>query len=324
MSNRKNSALLGAFVVGAIVIAVAGALFFGGGGFGAERSRVVMVFDGSLRGLNVGAPVALRGVTIGQVTDIDLQLSASRGEVTMIVEAEIEPTNVQMLERVDDSIAHDLVAHGLRAQLNTQSLLTGLLYIQLDFFPDSEARLAGIDRGVPEIPTIPTELEQLRMSLQAIDYVAIAENLSRIGNGMDALLNNPDMQALPGSIRSTMVAVEQASVELTETIDDASPRLAALLNEGGATLSTVNARLPAMMDSFEGSLDSFESALASAESSLQRLEQAASPDSAPRQQLRAALQELSLAARALRSLAYSLDAHPESLLRGRQSEETTE
>ena len=73
MSERRTSVLVGAFLVGAVVIAIAGALFFAGGGLGAQRSKVIMAFDGSLRGLTIGAPIALRGVTIGQVTDIDLQ-----------------------------------------------------------------------------------------------------------------------------------------------------------------------------------------------------------------------------------------------------------
>ena len=321
MSSRTGSALLGAFVIGALVIAVVGALFIGGGGFNKERSTVIMAFDGSLRGLNVGAPVALRGVTIGQVTDIDLLLDPSKRDLTMVVEAEIEASNVQMLDRVDENIAHDLIDRGLRAQLNTQSLLTGLLYVQLDFYPDNEARLANLDWGVPEIPTIPTELEQLRNSLEKIDYGEIADSLNRIASGMDALLNNPDMQALPGAARDTMLAIEKASTELTQMVDGSTERLAVLLDEGGAALSVINGQLPDMLASFNSSLDNFDGAVSAAEASLKRMEQATAPDSAPRQQLQGALQELSLAARALRSLAYSLEEHPESLLRGRRAEE---
>jgi paraquat-inducible protein B len=320
VSSRTQSALVGAFVVGAIVIAVAGGLFFAGIGLGTERSKVVMVFEGSLHGLNVGAPVALRGVTIGQVTDIDVLLNPAEGDLTMIVEAEIEAANVQMLQRVDENIAHELVARGLRAQLNTQSLLTGLLYIQLDFYPDSTPRLANLDRGIPEIPTIPTELEQLRRSLAEIDLVALSDSVDRIATGVAALVNNEDMQALPAAMRSTVEAVQSASDELTATLGANSERVAALLDEGGATLRTVNERLPGVMGSLESSLQRFEGAIASAEASLASLEAAAAPDSAPRQQLQAALQELSLAARALRFLAYSLEEYPESLLRGRAPE----
>lgn len=322
MSNRSSSVLLGAFAVGAVVIALAGALFVAGSGFGSQSTKVFMVFDGSLRGLNVGAPVALRGVTIGQVTDIDLLLNASEGDLTMVVEAELDASNVQLLDQVDGQIASDLVNRGLRAQLNTQSLLTGLLYVQLDFFPGKPGELADLDRGVTQIPTIPTELEQLRNSLEKIDYSAITEKFERITDGLDGFLNSDEMQALPGAMRDTLVAVQQASDKLSTSVDDNSIRIATLLEEGTSTMRTLNQSLPSIVTSLEGAMDTFEVVLASAESSLSSIEKATAPDSGPRQQMVAALQELSLAARALRSLAYSLETHPESLLRGRATEES--
>jgi paraquat-inducible protein B len=309
MSERKSSILVGAFVVGALIIAAAGALFFAGGGLGSERSKVVMVFDGSLRGLTIGAPVALRGVTIGQVTDIDLILDADQGSVTMIVEAEIDPASMQLVGSVTESILDELVARGLAAQLNTQSLLTGLLYIQLDFQPDH-----------PQIPTIPTELEQLRRSLESIDYAAIAENVDRIATGLDTLLNSTDMQALPGSMRSSLAALETASNSLTTTLEDNSPALTAFLEEGTSTIATLNDQLPAITDSIESSLARLDEALVSANQSFTGLEQVVAPNSPPRRQLSEAMKEVTLAARALRSLARSLEEHPESLLRGRQGD----
>lgn len=321
MSERSSSVMVGAFVVGAIVIGMAGALFFAGGGLGgSDSSKVVMVFDGSLRGLNVGAPVALRGVTIGQVTEIDLLLDADEGEVTMSVVAQIDPSSMQLAGRVTENINQELVERGLRAQLDTQSLLTGLLYIQLDFHPNTKAAYAEIESPYPQIPTIPTELEQLRQSLESIDYGAIAANVDRIATGMDSLLNNPDMQALPGSLRTSLAAVEGASQALNQTLADNSAQFAALLTKSGAAMDKLNEQLPAISLAVTSSLAELDTALEAAGGSLSRLEAAAAPDSAPRRQLSQAMHELSLAARALRSLARSLDEHPESLLRGRQED----
>ncbi|WP_439105974.1 MlaD family protein [Congregibacter sp.] len=322
MSERRSSILVGAFVVGALIISSAGALFFAGGGLGIEKGKVVMVFDGSLRGLTIGAPVALRGVTIGQVTDIDLILDADQGEVTMIVEAEIDPTSMQLVSSVTESVLDELVARGLSAQLNTQSLLTGLLYIQLDFQPEKEATLSQIDSSHPQIPTIPTELEQIRRSLESIDYAAIAENIDHIATGLDELLNSSDMQALPGSMRSSLAALETASNSLSTTLADNSPALTALLEEGTNTVATLNAQLPEITNSIESSLQRLDEALVSANKSLEGLEQASAPDSPPRRQLSQAMQEVTLAARALRSLARSLEEHPESLLRGRKEDDS--
>lgn len=318
MSERRASILVGAFAVGAVVIAIAGALFVAGGGIGSDRSRFVMVFDGSLRGLNVGAPVALRGVTVGEVTDIDLILHAEEGDLIMMVEAEINANNVQLRGAVDSDMAEELVRLGLRAQLNLQSLLTGLLYIQLDFKPETPATLVDVPSELAQIPTIPTELEQLRSSLEKVDYAAITESLDHIARSMDTLLSSDEAQGLPAAIQGTLGALERASVELESALKENSGRLATLLDEGGRAAAEINTQLPHMAESLTNSLDQLDGALASAQTSLLRLEEAAAPDSPPRRQLSGAMQELSLAARALRSLALSLEENPQALLRGRQ------
>jgi paraquat-inducible protein B len=318
MSERTSSVLVGAFVVGAIVIAVATGLYFAGGGMGAQKSKVVMVFGGSLRGLTIGAPIALRGVTIGQVTDIDLLLDAESGEVTMAVVGEIDPGTVKVEGKVNDLLRDELVKRGLRAQLNPQSLLTGLLYVQLDFHPDNEPVFADVPFPYTQIPTIPTELEQLRRSLETIDYNAIAVNIDRIASGLDQFLSNPDLQALPGTLRESLVSLGSASDSLKETLTGSGPALAELLDESRSVMGEIGAEIPRLGERLDGTLDRFDEALASTSASLERLEDAAAPGSAPRRQLSTALQELSLAARALRSLARSLEEHPEALLRGRR------
>ncbi len=321
MNERSSGLLVGAFVVGALVIGTAGALFVAGGGFGAAKSTVVMVFDGSLRGLNIGAPIALRGVTVGQVTDIDLILDAAHGEVTMAVVGEIDPTTMRLEGEVTESIHDELVSRGLRAQLNTQSLLTGLLYVQLDFHPGTEMNLQEVDSPHPQIPTIPTELEQLRQSLESIDYAEISESIDRIATGLDALLNDPDMQALPTSLRSSVASLEAASKSVTQLVEASTPALVGIIEDGRETVAALNEQIPQIGVRINSSLASLEEALVSANGTLARLEAATAPDSAPRRQISQAVQEISLAARALRSLARSLEEHPEALLRGRGATE---
>lgn len=318
MSERRASILVGAFAVGALLIAVVGALFFAGTGIGVERTRVVMAFEGSLRGLNVGAPVALRGVTVGQVTDIDLLLNAELGDLDMVVTAEIDSGTVQLVGRVEEDLPAELVKRGLRAQLGVQSLLTGLLYVQLDFHPQEEASVADIDSPLPQIPTIPTEMEVLRSSLERIDYAAVTDSLDRIASSLDSLLSSEDTQAIPAALRSTLDSVSAASASLESALEDNSARLATLLDNGSDSLAHINTQLPAMSASINGSLQNLDQALLAAQSSLQNIEAATAPDSLPRQQMGMALQELRLAARALRSLAKTLEENPQSLLRGRR------
>ena len=204
MSEQKKTVAIGAFVVGALLIAVSAVIFALGTGFGKERSTVVMVFEGSVKGLTVGAPVALRGVQIGQVTDIELILDSDTAELIMLVEAELRGDNVRRTGTNAESLTEELISRGLRGQLNTQSILTGLLYVQLDFHPDSELILADIDSPHLQIPTIPTELERLTRKLESIDFVAVATNLEEIAAGVNDFVTSQAFQDLPiqYSIRS--------------------------------------------------------------------------------------------------------------------------
>jgi paraquat-inducible protein B len=281
-----------------------------------------MVFDGSPARAQRGRAGSASGRhRWGRSQNIDLILDAEEGDLIMMVEAEIDANNVQLHGAVDSDMAEELVRRGLRAQLNLQSLLTGLLYIQLDFKPETPARLVDVASELAQIPTIPTELEQLRSSLEKVDYAAITESLDHIARSLDTLLSSDEAQGLPGAMQDTLAAVERASVELESALKDNSDRLARLLDEGGQAVAQLNTRLPQMAESLTNSLDKLDGALASAQTSLVRLEQAAAPDSPPRQQLSGAMQELSLAARALRSLALSLEENPQALLRGRQETE---
>ena len=136
MSERTDNTLLGAFVLGGITITIALLVYVLGSGINQSTQRVVMVFDGSVKGLTIGAPVALRGVSIGQVTDIRV-LFGEDNAVNLLMEVEaVLDTPKFLRERQGqkmDELEPELFAEGLRAQLNTQSLLTGLLYVELDF-----------------------------------------------------------------------------------------------------------------------------------------------------------------------------------------------
>ena len=323
MTERKNSVLVGAFVIGAIIVAVVGTLWFAGGGLGSERTKVVMVFDGSVHGLTVGAPVALRGVNIGQVTNIDVIFDAKQIAVTMLVTAEILTDSIQMVGAqadLDKLNPKQLIDSGLRAKLETQSMLTGLLYIQLDFLPEKEANLAEIDSPYTQIPTIPTELEVIRRSLENVDFAAIAANLHRIADGLDGLLNSEEMQALPSSLHDSLAAVEGAGSSLKNALDETSPALARILETGGETMATLNTELPKITGSLEQRLLRLEETLSTANEMLKRIELAASADSHLMRQLNQSMQDLSLSARALRTLAVSIEEHPESLIRGRKGD----
>jgi paraquat-inducible protein B len=191
--SRANPAVIGAFVVGAIALIVIGLLVFGGASWFAKRNTYIAYFPGSVKGLNVGAPVDFRGVNIGQVTDIRvvfdpkdvsaripvvMQLDQSRIDVVGIVRT---GTQMEQLQR--------MIQAGFRAQLQAQSLLTGLLYVNLDIKPDTPVRLTGGKQPYPEIPTLPSGMEQLQETAGDI-----AQQLPTVINRLNDLLASIDSQ----------------------------------------------------------------------------------------------------------------------------------
>lgn len=321
MSESKNTVALGAFVVGALLIAVSAVIFALGTGFGKERSTVVMVFEGSVKGLTVGAPVALRGVQIGQVTDIELILDSDTAELIMLVEAELRGDNIRRTGTNADSLTEELISRGLRAQLNTQSILTGLLYVQLDFHPDSELILAQIDSPHLQIPTIPTELERLTRKLESIDFAKVATNLEEIAAGVNDFVSSEAFQELPIQLQQTLVSVTGLSDQLQGQLASTGPKLDAVLDGAAVTVGTANAELPRLAELVASNLEVLESAITAFENGMENIDALVDYDSATIHELNRALRDLSQAGRALQQLVRSLEEQPESLIRGRSGDQ---
>lgn len=320
MSEKPHTVAIGAFIAGALLIALTTFLFLIGSGFGGKQ-KVVMAFDGSVTGLNVGAPVALRGVQVGQVTNIEAVLDSANLELIMVVEAEFDPDAVRMQGTVSDDLTEELLARGLRAQLNTQSLLTGLLYIQLDFHPNSELKLADIDSPYFQFPTIPTDLERIAKTLQDIDVAALAEQLTKMVDSINALVSSSDFQTLPESTRGALQSFTTLSDQLQTQLTSTGPKLDKLLADAALTFDSANQQLPAISQLVQKNLEILDEAIGAFEDTLRGVEGLVSHDSPTLYQLNKALQELSQAGRSLKSLASTLEDNPEALLRGKRGDE---
>src|SRR6266446_7581952 len=173
MGSKISPTTIGAFVVGAIVLVVAGALLFGGGKFLQEKLPYVLFFDSPVEGLNVGAPVIFRGVQVGQVTDVSAIADPQTFEIMIRVKIELVRGVVKVGAsggRFKDQYQayQGLVQKGVRASLRMQSFVTGLLFVALDFHPDTPIKLVGLDKAYPEIPTIPSDMDQLKSTIQEV------------------------------------------------------------------------------------------------------------------------------------------------------------
>jgi len=321
MNEKPHTVAIGSFIVGALLIAISGLIFIGGSGFGSDRNKVVMVFDGSVKGLSVGAPVALRGVQIGQVTDIQLIFDTDTVDVIMVVEAELSNQNVRRKgSATEDDFTEELIARGMRAQLNTQSLLTGLLYIQLDFFPDTAINLADIESRYIQLPTVPTELERLTRELESVNWAQLANDMKDIAAGINQFIGSEEFQALPAGLTSALASYEKLSDDIQLLLTTSGPKFNRVLDSTGDTVETFNNELPKFSALAEENLNLLDDALIAFQEAMTEIDALVSADSATTYELNKALRELAQAGRALQLLAKTLEEQPEAMIRGKRED----
>jgi paraquat-inducible protein B len=214
-----------------------------------ERQHYVLRFTESVRGLSVGAPVDFRGITIGEVIAIQPQLSPASAEISMQVEVSLQPGRL----RTPGSKSHlpagatsedaafrafvdQLVAKGLRAQLRNGNLVTGQLYVALDFFPGAGAARPDWAASPPRLPTQRGSLDELQTTLMRIvgklDKLPIEEigtdtrkllaSLQRSVDETEALLKRID-NLTDGEVRSTIVEARSAIADTRKLIASDAP-----------------------------------------------------------------------------------------------------
>ena len=321
MSEKPNTVAIGAFIVGAALIVISALLFISGSGWGGDKSKIVMVFEGSVKGLTLGAPVALRGVQIGQVTDIHLLFDTDTIDITMTVEAEIDNNKFETRGDAAGYMGDEMIARGLRAQLNSQSMLTGLLYIQLDFHPNTPVNIVDLDSPYSQIPTIPTDLQRITRELESMDFAAIAEDIQTIADSLAIFVSTKEFRQLPQDLHNTLASFENLSDQLNLQIASSGPKLDKVLDETYDTVKTLDSELPKISASALQTLKVLDAAMLAFEDTMIEIDDLVSDDSATTYALNKALREISLAARELQLLAKALEEHPEALIRGRSEEE---
>jgi paraquat-inducible protein B len=315
MSKQASPTLIGAFVAGALGLIVAGILIISGGKLLlTDKTSYVLYFQGSVNGLNIGSPVSFRGVNIGTVTDIQLVVGDRDADIQIPVVIEIDNTKFISSQTGkprmgDDDSIEDLVKAGMRAQLQLQSLLTGQLLIQIDFYPNTEARLVGngkYRKVYEEIPTIPTPIERIGKLLEGVPIDRVLENIISGIEGIDHLVNSEDLHQSIAGLRAALADFRNLVGNLDRQIEPLASRANLTLEDTRTALHKAGNTL----DDVSGTLKHASKTLQSADNLLNDEKILTALDSA--------LNEISSAAYAIRILAETINNQPESLLKGRR------
>ena len=276
--NRANPKVIGAFVVGAVALVVVGVLLLGGAELLTKKQAFVAYFEGSVKGLNVGAPVEFQGVKVGSVTDIQLQFLTAEMEFRIPVFLQFEPGRISQVGRQVEArgqFLKPLIARGLRAQLEMQSFVTGQLMVQLSFLPDTPVKLVG-DGKIPEVPTAPTTMQEVAQNVtQALTEIRqlpipqLIGQLAETAQGINTLVHSPDVTELIGSMNTTaQVAArglqrmdEQIAPEMRELVKSTLEAATALLRDSQQLVRRVDAQVVPMSNGIQKSLDAFRATM---------------------------------------------------------------
>ena len=316
MSKPASKTLIGVFVLGALALAVIALVIFGSGRFFEKRITYVMYFDGSVKGLNIGSPVVFRGVKIGSVKDIELKADVKDFKLFIPVYVQVEPQKVTVMKGApgQGQYIEELIKKGLRAQLEMQSIVTGQLMINVDFFPDKPARFVGLDPKYPEIPTISSPLDEMLKTAQELPLKELFDRLLKSIQGIEKIANSPQMTA---SLDSLSESLKEARKILTKIDHEVGP-LMTNLKEASSSIKTIADKSEGVPAAVEKTLATAQDALKEAEKTFLSVQNLASNNSVLVYQVDTALEEVSKASRSVRSLSDYLYRHPESLITGKK------
>lgn len=323
---KRNALLIGGFVVAAFAIAIAAILWLGGNDLFTKHQKARVFYEGNVSGLSVGAPVTFRGVTVGQVTEIGIQMDARSLKTTIPVTLRLQPSSLRVTAGPGDPIPDlpDLVRRGLRARLAMQSVVTGQKLIELDFLPNTPDILVG-GPGAPEIPAVADRFEALIdqvANLPLRDTVAdmreaikdlrtTMESVQKTLDGAQGVLvgAGKELQLTGAESRKTLVAATEA---IRQVQGSADATLRSITQLADSSRQTVLAAQPELERTLVGARQASETA----KLAMERLADVASPGAPLRGDLEAAIKDLSQAARSLRSLSEQLEERPNAIFFG--------
>lgn len=321
MSQKANSTLIGLFIVIGLVLGVAGILLFSSAKLFTSTHEFVLYFDSSLNGLNESAPVKYRGVTIGSVKRVMIHFNQATNDFSMPVIIEIQDNLFR--DRLDHGVVFkDLgtvatdINRELSATLETESLLTGVLYVNLDIVSDSgPVRYHQLKPLYTEIPTQTPEIQQLMKNLARLDIRGLEEKISTLTTNLSATLENLNVREINRQVTNLLTSLNHLvnSPDLTNTL----AALPGTVAQYRLLAEKLSRRVDPLADDMTNTLAQATQTLVQLRGGVQNLRAMLSPDSPERNDLSRTLEQLSTAAQSISALADFLHNHPSALITGR-------
>ncbi len=317
MSQHPQARVVGLFVVVSVLLLVFAIVLFSSGPLISHTRDFVVYFDGSVAGLSIGAPVKFRGVQIGVVKEVLLAMEGEDRASTdfrIPVVFDLDEDRIQRrgssFDIHDDFLVDSLIDLGMRAQLATESFVTGRKFIALDIYPNTAVDLSseGTVRGLREMPSVEGDFAVLQArateligTLAEVDLDAIIASIEGTIDGIYQFVTSPELhgfvdslQIVAGNLNETLATIRNVASDLDTTLVPLRSHVASIALRADSTMGAAEAAIANLSATF-------------------------APGSPLLTKLERTLDELSETSRALRALAQLLERNPSALLRGTET-----
>jgi paraquat-inducible protein B len=322
MSKKANPTVVGAFIVSGALLLVAGVMLFSSTKFFSKSQNFVLYFDTSLNGLSEGAAVKFRGVPIGTVKQMMIHFNQATNDYSMPVIIELQDKLLR--ERLDNAAVlkdparlEASIRRGLRARLQAESLLTGVLYVELAISTNATpATFHQLKKIYSEIPTDSTELQQLLDNLAQFDVKGLESKISELLTNVNAALVKLDMGQMTAGITNLFNSLNQLAT--SPDLTNALASVKSSMDEFQSLAKKLNSRIEPLADNATNTLAEASQTLVQLRAAVQNLNGMIAPESQLHTDLIQAIQQITGAAQSLSSLADFLERHPNALITGRK------
>ena len=322
--SRSASKMSRPIMVGVFLLAMAGlatvlTLFVGQGKLsGNNRERMVAIYDTSIMGLNIGAPVTLRGVKVGEVVDIKAKLYSDPYLVLNTVYVDIYPDTILPAdESLPELSLDDLYERGLGVKLKSQSILTGLLYMEVDFYHEASPRKMKVATTYPQIPTVPSDFESFAQDFQNMNLPEVMADIGALAKNLKEVTGTEEFRNLPAEFNQAMRSFEIMAVQMGTSMTDMRNEFVDMAQSMDDMALTIGEGFPETNENLNRMLGSLTKTLESMDETIQLLSDSVATDSPLMYQLERSAVDLGRSARAIQGLAEMLEEQPGALVSGR-------
>jgi paraquat-inducible protein B len=322
MSRKANPTSIALFLIFGLALAISGVVIFSSRSLFHPHQKHILYFDASLKGLNPGAPVKFRGVTIGSVVEVLIRHNQSTNDFCMPVLISIDKKLAQaksdeLLQIGSPTRLDHLIQRGFRARLDSESLVTGVLYVGLDIVPNAPPpTLHQLTPEYQEIPTLPSDIQQLLANLARVDVRGLSEKLNALLARVDSDLSQLNFTEINAGVTNLLRSANQ--VLATPDLTNSFTSFRQALSQADVLLKRVDGRVDPVADSVTNTLYEARKTLTDVRTGVRNVSDLLGPDSAFRPNLNQTLQELSGASHTIADLAEFLERNPNALLTGRK------